>query len=549
MNSSVAAVYIKRFHSPETVIGRFIAKRTVKAAAFWALVFGGFLASKAIGFVQAYPTALGREKAVATFSNNIGVNVLLGPAPHAGTVPGYAAWSTLNAMVMIGAIWAFLLATKTLRGEEDAGRWELLLSGQTTARRAITNALTGLWSSLTVFFVVSVTAFAAVGNVREVGFGIGSAAFFGLAVLAGPAMFLMVGALMSQLMPTRSRAAGVSAAIFGVSFLLRAVADSTSAHWLQYLTPFGWIEKLQPLSDNKPLWLLPIAGSILLLGALTIFFAGRRDLGDSIFADKDTAKPHLRLLGSPFSAAIRLTRANSLSWLAAIGISATLYGFLTKSAAQVFDQSASSEHILNSLVHQSKSSGYLAFLGVIFFLQMTLIMTYAASSVAAMRRDEAEGYLDNLLVRPVSRQRWLWGRVLLTTIVILSAGLLTSLGTWLGIFGQHTGISFHTLILASANVLIPVAFVVGLGVFTLGLRPRLTSLAVYGVIAWSFMIEMVSSGINLNHWVLDTSILHHIVLAPAASPNWSRNVIIIIISIILCIIGAISFSQRDLSTE
>jgi ABC-2 type transport system permease protein len=552
MSNTVAAtqkIVMNRFRLPQTAISRFVARRSLRSATLWALVFGGYVASKAIGFANAYPTEAARQRVAATFSNNIGIEVILGPIRHADTVGGYATWNTLGVMIIVGSIWAFLLAGKTFRGEEDAGRWELLLSGQTTARRAAVNALVGLGASLSIFYVIIAAAFSLVGKAHGVGFDIDSALFFALAVVSGVSVFMMVGALASQLMPTRSRSASVSAGVLAVSFLLRAVADITSAHWLLNFTPLGWVEKLQPLSDSQPAWLLPIIGLTITLAGLTIFFAGRRDLGASIFSDKDTSKSHTRLLNSPFLAAFRLTRANSIAWLTAAFVSATLYGLLTKTTIQAFSQSTSAQHVLSRLAHQSQIVSASAFLGVVFFLQMVLIMAYAAGSVAAIRRDEAEGYIDNLLVGPVSRARWLSGRIFLCIAVIISAGLLTSFGTWIGAASQHVGISFHTLFLASANLLVPVSFTVGVGIFAFGIRPRATSLIAFSVLAWSFLIEMISSGINLNHWILDTSILNHIVFAPAASPRWSTDGLIIIIAIILCGIGAIIFNRRDLATE
>jgi putative exporter of polyketide antibiotics len=96
---------------------------------------------------------------------------------------------------------------------------------------------------------------------------------------------------------------------------------------------------------------------------------------------------------------------------------------------------------------------------------------------------------------------------------------------------------------------VPVLLTVGVGLFMLGLRPRLTSLAAYGVLAWSFLISMVSSGPNLNHWILDTSVLNHVVFAPAADPNWSTNLILVMITAVLGLTGTILFNRRDLQAE
>ena len=46
--------------------------------------------------------------------------------------------------MLLGAVWGLLTSTRLLRGEEDGGRWELLLAGRTTRRRAAAQALAGL---------------------------------------------------------------------------------------------------------------------------------------------------------------------------------------------------------------------------------------------------------------------------------------------------------------------------------------------------------------------------------------------------------------------
>ena len=65
--------------------------------------------------------------------------------------PSYKSGMTV---IILGAIWGLLIATRSLRGEEDAGRWELFLSGRTTRGRAAVQAAIGLG----VGFVAAVAA-------------------------------------------------------------------------------------------------------------------------------------------------------------------------------------------------------------------------------------------------------------------------------------------------------------------------------------------------------------------------------------------------------
>lgn len=546
-----SAVVLKRFRLPELTIGRFVAKRTMRSAAFWGIIFCLFVASKAVGYAKAYPSAHDRLALGTSLSNNIGLNAIFGVPHNLATVAGLTIWNTLNAMVIIGAIWALLTATKSLRGEEAAGRWELLLAGQTTARRAALNALAGLAVALLTLFVVAASGFTLVGRVNGVDFSASSSLFFALAVVAGISEFMFVGALASELMPTRAQAASLATAVFGVSFLLRAMADISSAHWISDLSPLGWVEKLQPLYHSQPLWLLPIVGFGVCLAIITVWLAGRRDLGGSVLADHDTARPRTWLLHTPLTTAIRLTRATSLSWLLGISFVAFFFGTLTKSAAQAFSSSLKAEYIIRRLAQaahaQLTTVAAKTFLGVILLLVMLVIMAYVASALGRVREDEAEGYLDNLLVQPVSRLQWLGGRISLILTMLLLTGVATSMAAWAGQVSQHNNVSFQTFILAGINMLGPAVFSLGLGVLTFGFWPRVTSLVAYGVLAWSFLIQMVSSGVNLNHWLLDTSVLHHIALAPATDPNWQAVLILVGLGMVFGVLGVWRFTKRDIA--
>jgi ABC-2 type transport system permease protein len=544
----MATEQAKTRKAPRLVIARFVASRSRRGAVLWGLVFGIYVASKSIAYASLSNAA--RAKVAAPFSNSVGLNVLLGRPDHINTVVGYTSWVCVSVLMIIGAIWAFLLVTKSLRGEETSGRLELLLAGRTSARTATASILAGLGANLLLLYVIAAACFIAVGRYHKVDFDTQSALYFALAAIAGAAEFVAFGAFASQLMPTRSRAASLSAGFFGICFLLKAVADATSAVWVMNITPLGWIEKMQPLQDSRPGWLIPIAGFIAVFVGLSIFLAGRRDLGDSTFADKDSALPKTGLLHSPLGLTVRMSRMSSLSWLLGITLMALFYGFVTKAAAQAFsDFSGKTEKVFSKILQASQQHvGAILYLGVVFLFIMVVMMAYAANAVGAIREDEAEGYLDNLLVRPISRSRWLLGRLVVVVIVLVLAGLLGTLALWGTVASQHVAVSFHTLLLAGLNTIAPALFTLGIGVLAFGILPRLTTFIAYGVIAWSFLIQLVSSGTTFNHWLLDTSVLQHVPLAPAANPNWSAAAILAGLGLLAALIGAACFRRRDLQT-
>ena len=233
---------------------------------------------------------------------NAGLAALVGPARRIDTVAGFMSWR-LGVLSIIGAIWGLLIATRLMRGEEEAGRWELLLSGQTTRRRAAGQALVGLAAGLVALCALTALLTAAEGSRSSVDFSMSASLFYALAASASAAMFVAIGALAGQLAATRRQANAIAAAVFGASFLIRMVADSGGGlEWLRWASPLGWVEELRPLIGTRPLALLPISGLVVVSVAGAIVVAGRRDLGASVLASRDSRstayRPARRSLGS-----------------------------------------------------------------------------------------------------------------------------------------------------------------------------------------------------------------------------------------------------------
>lgn len=537
---------LKKFRSPKTVILRFVARRSFKSSLILGLVLGFYVIVKASSFIKSYPTAAARQKLAETLGTNVGIEALLGIGHHVETVAGYLTWNFLCLIAAAGAIWALLIASRTFRGEEDNGRWELLLAGQTTNAQATINAFLGLLADLLLIFVILLLSLLTIGKLHGANLNFSGSLFFAGALISSIAEFLAIGLLTSQLLPVRSRAVALAVGIFGVFYSLRLIADTTSAHWLLNLTPLGWIERLQPLYASDAIWFVPIVLFVLITSSAAVYLASKRDLGAALLADKDTAKPHKFLLKSPVRVALRLNRTVMIGWLLVISLAGFLYGLLAKAAAKALTQSTAAAKIIGRLDHSSQTKEVSAFVGIIFFIIMVLASFYASNSVGRIREDEAEGYLDNFLVRKVSRLRWLWGRLGIVFCLIAIMAVATGLATWLGLASQHSSISIRTLLLAGINAMVPTIFIIGSGMIGFALKPRLTSLFTYGLVGEAFLISMLSSGLNINHWILDLSLLHQVSLAPAVSPNWTVNGLVVAIGLIMCLIGSIGFNRRDL---
>jgi ABC-2 type transport system permease protein len=450
----------------------------------------------------------------------------------------------LTGVALVGAIWGLMTSTGLLRGEEDAGRWELLLAGPVTKRRATVEAVVGMGGAFGTQFVLTALLTIAASRMPAAHFSPGTALLFTVALEAGALMFLAIGALTSQLSATRGQALMIGAAILGGSYGVRIVADSSRAlNWLRWATPLGWIEELHPMRNPQLVALVPIAGLVLVCVGLTILLAGRRDLGGSVLRESEGRPGDTRLLSGPTGLALRLSWLTAFAWLIGIASISFVEGSVARTASSFLASSPTIEAALGRLGIRAATLGYLGF--AFFFIDL-LLAVLAASQIAAIRDEEASGRLDNVLVQPVHRIRWLASRVVVSLLIIGLGGLTAGFATWVGTATHRTYASLPTLLAAGLNATIPAIFVLGVGVLVLGIRPRFCAAVAYAVVVWGFVIQLIGSVVRNLDWLRDTSIFAHVEPAPATNPDWGTGAIVVLLGVMMAVAGALAFQRRDI---
>ncbi len=534
--------------NPTRIVRRQTARKALRSGALWGLVFGLYVALQASTYASQYKTPASRLALARSLSSSSGLNALVGPAHDLQTVGGFTTWKCLGILTVLGAVWALMLSTKLMRGEEDAGRWELFLAGQTTPRRAVAQALSGLGAGVVVLFGLTALVTVAIGRTHPVHLSSSSAVFFALAVTSGAAMFMAGGALCSQLAASRRQATAYAGTALGLFFALRMVADSTAGlNWLLWATPLGWVEQLQPFTNPRPAVLILIFGLSATMAGLTVTLAGARDLGGSTLPDRSSAKARTSLLTGNVGLTARLIRPTMLGWWAAVAAFGFLLGMVAKQAARSLEASSSAQKILLRL--GGRGAEVKAYLGISFLIIAVFVVLISAGQITAGRREEATGRLEHFLVRPVSRVRWMAGRLGVAAAAVALGGALAGTFAWLGAASQHTSVSFSSLLGAGLNTVPAAVCLLGIGALAWGLAPRVASYAVYGVLAWAFLIELLAGIAISNHWLLDTSIFHQFTAAPVQAPNWSSGGAMIATGVVAAALGTVAFAHRDLAGE
>ena len=295
----------RRRHAPrDATVARRTARRAARSGAVWGAVFGLYVAIQALSYATSYQTervpprprrgSSGRTRASARSSD---------PRASIDTVGGFTAWKCLTVLAITGSVWGLLTATKLLRGEEDAGRWELLLAGaHDAARRAAPRRCSGSprgrWPSS---WWPASSSSRRVGS-PKLGFPATSAALLRRRDRRRRGHVPRVGALTSQALRDEAPGVGVRRGRRSARATRCAWSQTRApgSDWLRWLTPLGWVEELQPPDEPKPVALVPIVALVARPQlARRSSSAGRRDLGGSVVPDRSTAQPRLGLLSSP----------------------------------------------------------------------------------------------------------------------------------------------------------------------------------------------------------------------------------------------------------
>ena len=201
------------------------------------------------------------------------------------TVGGYATFK-IGIFIFLIAVWPLLAASRMLRGEEDRGSLDVLLSLPRPRVRVALEKLAAIWTALLAMgLLIGLLAFAG-GRAFGGDFGLGDALLFGLnlALLCGVIGGLAL--LISQFTQEGGPAAGWTAGLLLVFIVLDMVHRVISnGEWISRFSPVYYYNLSKPLvpsyGSNAGALLLLLSLVLVLNGAAVWLFA-RRDIGGTV---------------------------------------------------------------------------------------------------------------------------------------------------------------------------------------------------------------------------------------------------------------------------
>jgi ABC-2 type transport system permease protein len=523
----------------QTNPGRVLAALAARQLRRGALIVTAICAGMSALVVTMYHSQALDPAALEALARNPAIRTLFGEPVALDDPGGFTVWRTGAILAVLLAVWSSLAATRITRGEEDAGRWHLLLSGRTT----LPDAVRGHLGILAVVPLVAGAATAAA--MIAAGAGVTGSLLHGTGLAAVGFFFVAVGGLTAQLFGGRSAANGAAAAIVVLGLLARMVGDGvTELAWLRWLSPFGLIALTRPFDTDRGLPLSVLVFAAVILLALTARLAARRDVGGAIIAAAGGRPARTTLLGSVIAFAVRRTLRPLAGWAAGVAAYFLLIGLVARSMTdfltanpQFAEMAAQAGFSLGTI------EGYAA---TLFALLAIPVGIFVAARLAALAADETSRRLALLLAAPVTRIRLLTAEAAAATGAALVLVTVAGVAVWAGLATVGAGLDLGDALAGALNVVPVVLLCLGAAVLALGWVPR--AVAAIGALpaAGGFLWQVIADSIQAPAWIGAVSPFAHLAAVPATAPDWLATVVMTALGAVGVAVGIVGYRRRDL---
>src|SRR5437763_736114 len=247
----------------------------------WGIGMGLIIVSPMASVATFLSTPQAREQLVglaATFAWNADVVAV-------DTVGGYATFK-IGIFIFLIAVWPLLAASRMLRGEEDRGSLDMLLSLPRPRPGVALEKLAAMWTALLAKgLLIGLLTFAG-GQKFGGGFSLGDGLLFGLNLALLCAVIGGVALLISQVTQEGGPAAGWTSGLLLFFIVLDMVHRVIpNSEWISRFSPIYYYNRSKPLvpsyGTNAGAMLLLLVMALVLSGAAIWLFA-RRDVGGTV---------------------------------------------------------------------------------------------------------------------------------------------------------------------------------------------------------------------------------------------------------------------------
>jgi len=515
---------------------RFILRRDRIRILVWIVALVVLAALTTVGIEGVFPNQAALDQTAAATYSNAAMIAFNGAAQGLNTVGGQVAFQFgAGGMVLVGLMSIFMVGRLT-RGEEEAGRLEVVRSlpvgihANTLAAATTVTAMNLIVGGLIAAVLIAQ------------GLPVAGSIVFGVSFILVGLVFGSVALLVAQVTESTRVVYGTAGAVLGAAYVLRAVGDIGDGT-ISWFSPIGVAQKARPFADERwwPLLLLVVVTMLLVAAAAAL--AVRRDLGAGLVPARPGPAAAAPWLGHPLGLAFRLQRGSLLGWSAGVLVIGIAYGWMGPTVDTLIGGNKALTELMAGAGGGSLTDLYFAS----SFRLMALIATgFAIGSAMRVRSEETSMRAELVLATPVSRWRFAASHLAVAFVgsVILLAVVGLATGLTYGLAGG--GMQSVPRLFIAALVYAPAMWImVGLAIALDGLVPRWIG-ASWAILAACIVVGFLGTVLGLPGWLQDLSPFERVPQLPAASLTLLPLVVMSAIAAVLILIGLIGLRRRDI---
>jgi ABC-2 type transport system permease protein len=519
---------------------RLVVRQTCRGALLVLTVAAGMTALVAAQYQSTFADALDGP-ALQALAANPAIRVLFGPPVALDDPGGFTVWRTGTPVAVLVSVWALLTATRLTRGEEDSGRWNLLLASRTSASAMVTHTLLVLGTQVLIVGGAITVALLLTGT-NPTGSALHAAGVVGVGW-----GFAALGGCAAQVLPSRGAASGAAVGVLGAALLMRMVADGVAwLDWLRWLTPFGLLAETRPYAGDHPAPLLVLVAVPIGLGVSAVLAACCRDLGDGLLPIRTSRRPRIVLLGSVGTFALRRSLRPLAGW--ALGVSSyfLLIGLLAGSITRFLTENPRFTEFAATAGFGSLGTvaGYAA---TMFGLLTIPAGIYAAVRLAAAAADETSRRAVLLTAQPLSRLRAAVAEITVAAVGVTVLLTAAALAMWAGTSAIGAPLTIGAALAGALNGA-PVALLcLGAAMLAWGARPQHVAAVGSLPAVGGFLLQVLAPSVGAPAWVVEISPYAHLAAVPDSPPDWAATAALTGVAAALGMLGVLRYAHRDLS--
>lgn len=483
------------------------------------------------------------------------------------TPGGYVTWK-YGLTILIIAIWPLMACTRLLRGEEERGSLDTLLSLPRGRGRVALEKLAAVWTALlSIGLIIALLAFAG-GKKAGADFGIADALLYGLNVALICGFFGSIALLLSQFTQERRTASGLTGSLLLVFIVLDMVHRVVpNTEWISRLSPVYYYNLSKPLVPGYG----TNAGAMLVLLVLNVVLSGvglalfvRRDVGGTValpaFLRRRARSVSIERalpvndwsLRSLYTRSLSMILVPTFWWTVAIaGFAAWMIEIVKQTEATLATLSTNSP-LLQDFINKVGGSDVTTnatLLSALYVFLPLLVMAFAVTQSNRWSADEEDGLHELVLATPQSRLTLLLARfgALATSTIIISVLTLAASVVVVAI----TGLSLNegNLIAATLSIIPLGLLMAALGyLFSGWLRTALdTGILSFLLVIW-FFITFIGPGLNWSDTTLRLSAFYYYGTPLLHGLPVGDMLGVLAVAIVALVLASVRFVRKDIGS-